>query len=101
MIDNLPSVKIVLANGDIVTVSEAQNADLFWAVRGAGQNFGVVVELKFRVHEMDHEVYSGYLFFVPEKLEEVVEFMCTLPEESGGRVGGGMCLDVCLARGRP
>ena len=47
-LDFLVSAKIVLADATVVDVSATQNADLFWAVRGAGGSFGVVVELVFR-----------------------------------------------------
>jgi FAD/FMN-containing dehydrogenase len=49
-IDNLLEVEIVIADGGIVRASEHENADLFWAVRGAGANFGVVTEFVFRLH---------------------------------------------------
>jgi len=100
MIDNLLSVKIVLANGDNVAALEAQNADLIWAVRGAGQNFGVVVELMFRVREMDHEVYSGYLFFAPESLRRLLSSCVLCLRSRAGERGVVSCLDVRLARGR-
>ena len=49
-IDNLLSVEIVTADGQVRTASATENADLFWAVRGAGSNFGVVTSFEFRAH---------------------------------------------------
>lgn len=50
-LDNLLSARVALANGEIVSVSDDENADLFWAIRGGGANFGIVTEFKYRVHE--------------------------------------------------
>jgi FAD/FMN-containing dehydrogenase len=49
-IDNLLSVDIVTANGKLHTASTAQNEDLFWGIRGAGHNFGVVTSFEYRLH---------------------------------------------------
>ena len=49
-IDSLLSVQIVTADGQVRTASPTENADLFWAVRGAGSNFGVVTSFEFRAH---------------------------------------------------
>jgi alkanesulfonate monooxygenase SsuD/methylene tetrahydromethanopterin reductase-like flavin-dependent oxidoreductase (luciferase family)/FAD/FMN-containing dehydrogenase len=51
-IDHLRSVEMVLADGSVVTASDAENADLFWAVRGAGANFGIVTSFEFEVDEV-------------------------------------------------
>jgi len=51
-IDHLRAVDIVLADGSLVHASESENADLFWAVRGAGANFGIVVSFEFEVDEV-------------------------------------------------
>ncbi|KAF2165952.1 hypothetical protein M409DRAFT_66888 [Zasmidium cellare ATCC 36951] len=53
MADNLLSAEVVIANGSVVTVSGREHEDLFWALRGAGQNFGVVVRWDYRVFEME------------------------------------------------
>ncbi|KAI1098220.1 hypothetical protein F4804DRAFT_325398 [Jackrogersella minutella] len=50
-LDALESVRLVTATGDIVEVSETQHADLFWGIRGAGMNFGIVTSSTFRVYD--------------------------------------------------
>ncbi|KAH7355885.1 hypothetical protein BKA66DRAFT_377034, partial [Pyrenochaeta sp. MPI-SDFR-AT-0127] len=47
--DTVVSYKLVTAAGDIVTASDSQNADLFWAMRGAGQNFAIVLETTYKI----------------------------------------------------
>jgi FAD/FMN-containing dehydrogenase len=49
-LDNLLSVEVVLADGTLVKASERDNADLFWAIRGGGGNFGVVTSFEFQAH---------------------------------------------------
>jgi FAD/FMN-containing dehydrogenase len=55
-IDNLLSVEIVTADGRVRRASEQENADLFWAVRGGGGNFGVITEFEFQLHPLGPEV---------------------------------------------
>ncbi|OAL57120.1 FAD-binding domain-containing protein [Pyrenochaeta sp. DS3sAY3a] len=74
-IDNLVSVDIVLASGEQVTASETSHPDLFWAVRGAGQNFGVVTAFTFQGYEQKNPVFAGPLVFLPDKLPQIVEFL--------------------------
>jgi len=51
-IDHLVAVEMVLADGSVVRASAEENADLFWAVRGAGANFGIVTSFEFEVYEV-------------------------------------------------
>lgn len=74
IIDNLLSVKMVLADGRIVMASDTENSNLFWAIRGAGQEFGVVTEFVFKAHPQKHPVFAGLLYFTADKLPKVVEF---------------------------
>src|SRR3954451_1802993 len=65
-IDALVSVEIVTADGRIVIASANENADLFWAVRGGGGNFGVVTRFQFRLYPVS-TVLGGALFLTPTR----------------------------------
>ncbi|KAL6151026.1 hypothetical protein ACJQWK_10506 [Exserohilum turcicum] len=73
-IDNLLSVQIVLASGEQVIASSTSNEDLFWAVCGAGQNFGVVTAFTFQAYDQKNQVFAGPLVFLPDKIPQIVEF---------------------------
>ncbi|MCG6560720.1 FAD-binding oxidoreductase [Ruegeria sp. 1NDH52C] len=60
-IDNLMSAEVVTADGGIVTCSNDQHADLFWALKGGGGNFGVVTAFHFQLHALGPEVMSGLI----------------------------------------
>jgi FAD/FMN-containing dehydrogenase len=66
-LDNLTSVQIVTARGEAVTANVKQNADLFWAIRGGGGNFGVVTEFTFEAQRVDGVVH-GVISFAAEDL---------------------------------
>ncbi len=60
-IDNLLSADVVCADGEVRVASATQNADLFWAIRGGGGNFGVVSSFEFALHPIGPEVLSGLI----------------------------------------
>src|SRR6185503_5870871 len=62
-IDNLVSVEIVTADGEIRRASATENPDLFWAVRGGGGNFGVVTEFEFALHPVGPMVQFALQFW--------------------------------------
>lgn len=73
-LDSLISVELVTADARVVTASEEENEDLFWAIRGGGGNFGIVTSFKFRLHEVGPEVLSFQAFFDREDSSKVLEF---------------------------
>jgi FAD/FMN-containing dehydrogenase len=72
-IDNLISADIVTANGELVHASEKENADLFWAVRGGGGNFGVVTSFEYKMHPVGPQVLSGLIVHPFSKMKELCD----------------------------
>ena len=73
-IDNLRSAEIVTADGQVRRISDEQDADLFWAIRGGGGNFGVVTEFEFQLHPFALEVLSGVVVWPIGQAPEVLDF---------------------------
>ena len=84
-IDNLLSVDIVTADGQLRRASATENEDLFWAVRGAGSNFGVVTSFEFQAHPVGPMVMVGAVFYPQEAARDVLpawrDYMASAPEE--------------------
>jgi len=84
-VDNLASVELVTANGKKVRASESENADLFWALRGGGGNFGVVTQFEFTLHPVGPQILAGLIVFPLEQAKQVLrqyrEFVASAPEE--------------------
>lgn len=73
MIDQLVEAKMILPNGTAIKVSETSHPDLFWAIKGAGHNFGLVTEYTYKIYDVDSKHTWSYemYFFRNDKLEEV------------------------------
>jgi hypothetical protein len=86
-IDNLLTVRVVLADGQEVTASEDENSDLFWALRGGGGNFGAVTEFTFTAHPVS-DVVGGPTLWPLEQTGEVLaayrEFLPALARNATG-----------------
>jgi hypothetical protein len=82
-LDNLIAADIALADGRIVTAEPGNEEDLFWALRGGGGNFGVVAEMRVRLHELPN-VVSGVLVYPFSEARTVLrrfaELAPSLPE---------------------
>jgi FAD/FMN-containing dehydrogenase len=89
-VDNLLEVDVVLADGSFVTASKDKHADLFWAVRGGGGNFGVVTSFLFQAHQAKM-VFAGPIFWDANDARQVMamyrDFIPNAPEELGLFVG--------------
>jgi FAD binding domain-containing protein/berberine-like enzyme len=73
-VDQLLSVDLVTADGELVKASADENADLFWGIRGAGANFGVVTDFEFRLNPLGPLVLAGPVIWPMEKSPEVLRF---------------------------
>ena len=69
--DNLVAAEVATVSGDVLIASEDEHADLFWALRGGGGNFGVVTRFDFRLHEL-REIVGGFLLYDYEAAPEVL-----------------------------
>jgi hypothetical protein len=90
-IDNLLSVRVVTADGQVRVASESESPDLFWAVRGGGGNFGVVTEFEFALHEVGPLIHYGLLFWSLDRglemLRHVRGVIDTLPDDVNVIIG--------------
>ena len=84
-LDNLLSVELVLADGQVVRADENENDDLFWALRGGGGNFGVATTLEYRLHEVGPAITGGLIAYPFEDAWDVLRYFrdvtAKLPDE--------------------
>src|SRR5438552_5591841 len=73
-VDQLVSVDLVTADGEFGKASADENADLFWGVRGAGPNFGIVTEFEFRCVPLGPQILAGPIFWPMENAGEMLRF---------------------------
>jgi FAD/FMN-containing dehydrogenase len=72
-LDNLMRVTVVTVDGEVLSATETENDELFWALRGGGGNFGVVVDFTFRIHPVG-QLLGGVLVY---RLEDTAEVLTT------------------------
>ena len=84
-VDNLVSAEMVTADGSQIRVSDKENTELFWAIRGGGGNFGVVTGFEFKLYPVGPEIIAGLLVFPFDQARQVLkkyrEFAISAPEE--------------------
>jgi FAD/FMN-containing dehydrogenase len=84
-IDNLVSVNMITAEGRKIQASETDNADLFWAIRGGGGNFGVVTRFEFQLFPVGPEIFAGLIVFPFSQAKQILnkyrQFVNSAPEE--------------------
>ena len=84
-LDNLLSADLVTAEGQVLRASAGENADLFWAVRGGGGNFGVVTSFEYRLHSVGPTITGGLIAYPFDGAREMLrfyrDFTAALPDE--------------------
>ena len=84
-VDNLLSADVVTAEGKLLRANERENADLFWALRGGGGNFGIVTSFEFQLHPVGPQVISGLIVHPISGARELLEgyrtFVAPAPDE--------------------
>lgn len=92
--DQIISARLITANGDLLTVSEEQHPDLLWAIRGAGQFFGLVTQLVVRAYPLSALrsdkglIWSSLFVFPLDRAREVSSVMKVLMDDSRYGTGG-------------
>jgi FAD/FMN-containing dehydrogenase len=87
LIDSLVSVHMVTGTGEIVEASETVNSDLFWGVRGAGANFGIITSATYQVHDLTHggqALVADYIFAASQNatlFDTIASLSQGLPDE--------------------
>lgn len=81
-LDNVVSLDVVTAAGDLLRASSNENADLFWGLRGGSGNFGVVTSLEFKLHEVGPEVLAGQIVFPFDQARDVLRFWWNFMQEA-------------------
>lgn len=83
-VDNLVAANIVTASGEVLRASDAENPDLYWAIRGGGGNFGVATEFVYKLHPFNPTIYGGTVLFdlTTDFLMGYGELAAALPNEA-------------------
>ncbi|MEJ7685374.1 MAG: FAD-binding oxidoreductase [Segetibacter sp.] len=72
--DNLLSAEIITADGQLLKIDKDNYADLFWAIRGGGGNFGIVTKFEYQLHPVGPNIVGGMILYPMEQAKEVLQF---------------------------
>jgi len=72
--DNLLSVEMVTAGGEVIHASEDEHADLFWGIRGGSGNFGIITSFEFRLHKLGPDVLAGPVLYSMDDAPDILKF---------------------------
>lgn len=85
------SYEVVVSNGRIINANKTENSDLFWALKGCSNNFGIVTQFEMVTIDLPKQILSGNLVYSPDKipavLEALVDFQESLLEEARSELG--------------
>ncbi|KAI5927304.1 FAD binding domain-containing protein [Camillea tinctor] len=98
IVDVIVSLRVALWDGTIVTASATENPDLFWAMRGAGHNFGIVIDFTFQTWPIENngEVYNADMTFTTDSLEGILDTVNSLiPNQDPG-----LAIDIFITTSR-
>ncbi len=94
-LDNIRSVDVVTADGQLRHASADENPDLFWAIRGGGGNYGVVTNFEFQLHPMERRVVAGNILFPGFMIRDVMKAW----RDYGANASDDLYCDVFLGSG--
>ncbi|MGQ0736449.1 MAG: FAD-binding oxidoreductase [Acidobacteriota bacterium] len=84
-LDNLRSAEMVMADGCVLRATDDENADLFWAIRGGGGNFGIAASLEYELHSIGPTIFGGLVAHPAQKGKEILTFFrsfaASVPDE--------------------
>lgn len=81
-VDNLTGADVITADGELRRANDAENTDLFWALRGGGGNFGIVTSFEYRLHRVGPEVMAGQVIHPFEAARDALAFYRELTAEA-------------------
>ena len=90
--DNLLSVEVVTADGRILTASESEHPELFWATRGGGGNFGVATRFELKLHSVGPTVLAGMLLYPAAMAAAVLRNFRDVMADAEDEIGSGVAL---------
>lgn len=65
--DQIEEVDIVISSGEVITANKKKNEKLFWGIRGAANNFGIVTRMVIKLHEIPPSIYGGCMIQVKRR----------------------------------